>query len=333
MRYVVYRSAFLVFVVLGVTLITFVITHLIPGDPAQMIAGQRASPEVYEKIRAQLGLDRPIWAQYLVYLRHLLRLDLGTSIRTQQPVLDDLMHYFPATLELVLFAFALALMIGIPLGVYAAIRKDTLIDDVVRLVAVSGISIPVFWYGLVLILVFYGKLGWLPSSGRLDPSIPPPPAVTGMYVIDSLISGRFEALGSALHHLILPGVTLAFAQLALIVKQTRAAMIDVLRQDHIRTARAMGIPSRRLYFRYALKNALIPTVTVVGLAIGSLLAGAVVTETIFSWPGMGKYVVDAIAYLDFPAIMGFTLVVAVGYVIINFVVDWIYTLLDPQIRL
>lgn len=333
MKALVSRLFFLVFVVLGVTFVTFIISHLIPGDPAQMIAGQRASPEVYAKIRAQLGLDRPIWAQYLLFLQGLLRGDLGTSIRTQQPVLDDLRHYFPATLELVLFAFLLALFVGIPLGVYAAARKDTVIDALIRLLAVSGISIPVFWYGLVLILIFYGKLDLLPSGGRIDPSISPPATITGLYVIDSLLEGNWAAFKSSLAHLVLPGITLAFAQLALIVKQTRAAMIEVLRQDYIRTARSLGIPSRKIYFRYALKNALIPTTTVVGLAIGALLAGAVVTETIFSWPGMGKYVVEAIGYLDFPAIMGFTLIVSVGYVILNFLVDWIYTLLDPQIRL
>lgn len=326
------RLSLLVFVLFGVTLITFFMSHIIPGDPARMMVGQRADEATLQEVRKQLGLDQPVWVQYFTYVKGLLAGNLGTSIRTQQPVADDLLTFFPATLELALTAFLIALLIGIPIGVLSAVKKDTVWDHGGRMFSIAGVSTPVFWSGLVGILVFYKWLGWLPSSGRIDLSVEPPAHITGLYLLDSLLTGNWQAFANSLWHLILPALTLSFAQLAIVTRQVRASMLEVLGQEYIRTAMANGIKGPLLLFRYALRNALIPTITVVGLSFGALLGGAVVTETIFGWPGMGKYVVDSIAYLDFPAIMGFTIVISVGYVVINLLVDLAYMLLNPQIR-
>jgi peptide/nickel transport system permease protein len=326
------RLALLLFVVFGVILITFFLSHIIPGDPARMIVGQRATQETLEQVRQQLGLDQPVWVQYFLYMKGVLSGDLGTSIRTQQPVIHDLIKFFPATLELALVAFFFALIIGIPLGVLSAVKKDTIWDLGGRLFSIAGVSTPVFWSGLMMILIFYGYLGWFPATGRIDLNINPPTHVTGLYLLDSLLSGDWIAFKNSLWHILLPAITLSYAQLAIITRQVRASMLEVLSQEYIRTARANGITGLALLFRYALRNALIPTVTVVGLSFGSLLGGAVVTETIFGWPGMGKYVVDSIANLDFPAIMGFTLVISIGYILINLIVDLTYYVLNPQIK-
>ena len=326
------RLSLLVFVLFGVTLITFFMSHVIPGDPARMMVGQRADEATLQEVRRQLGLDQPVWVQYFTYVKGLLSGDFGISIRTQQPVANDLLTFFPATLELALTAFVIALVVGIPIGILSAVKKDTVWDHGGRLFSIAGVSTPVFWSGLVGILIFYKLLGWFPSSGRIDLSVAAPAQITGLYVLDSLLTGNWQAFANSLWHLILPALTLSFAQLAIVTRQVRASMLEVLGQEYIRTALANGIKGPLLLFRYALRNALIPTITVVGLSFGSLLGGAVVTETIFGWPGMGKYVVDSIAYLDFPAIMGFTIVISVGYVIINLLVDLTYLLLNPQIR-
>jgi len=329
---IVKRLAMLVLVLLGVTLITFFLSHVIPGDPARMMVGQRASEETLQEVRRQLGLDQPVWVQYFTYMEGLVAGDFGNSIRTQQPVVDDLIKFFPATLELALTAFVIAIVIGIPIGILSAVKKDTNWDHAGRFFSIAGISTPVFWSGLIGILIFYKFFNLLPSSGRIDLMITPPPSITGLYLLDSLLTGNWAAFTNSLWHLILPACTLAFAQLAIVTRQVRASMLEVLSQEYIRTALANGIHGPVLLFRYALRNALIPTITVVGLSFGSLLGGAVVTETIFSWPGMGKYVVESIAFLDFPAIMGFTFVISFGYVIINLLVDLTYYALDPQIK-
>ncbi|MEW6546662.1 MAG: ABC transporter permease [Bacillota bacterium] len=326
------RMLLLLLVLFGVTVVTFSVSHLVPGDPARMLVGQRASQEVVEQMRHQLGLDRPIWEQYLRYMRNLMQGDLGISIRTQRPVVEDLVIFFPATLELALTAMFLAVAVGIPLGIVSATRKDTVADHVSRVLSVAGVSTPLFWLGLVALLVLYGRLGWLPGSGRLDPFIVPPPRLTGFLLLDSLLAGRPDAFWSTVRHLVLPALCLSYVHLAVVTRQVRASMLEVLSQDYIRTALANGIPGRSVIYRHALRNALIPTVTVVGLAVGDLLGGAILTETIFAWPGMGSYVVDSINFLDFPAIMGFTVFIAVGYVLINLVVDLTYMWLDPRIR-
>ena len=331
-RMILKRLGFLVFVIFGVTLVSFFLSHVIPGDPASMLAGQHASKETVQSIRQQLGLDQPVWIQYFHYAGALITGDLGTSIRTQQPVLNDLITFFPATLELAIVAFIFAIIIGIPLGVLSAVKKNTFWDHFSRIFSISGVSIPVFWSGLVIILIFYGYLGWFPANGRIDVNINPPTHITGFYILDSILTGDTIALKSSLNHIFLPAIVLSYAQLAIITRQVRASMLEVLSQEYIRTAIANGINGPLLMISYALRNALIPTITVIGTSFGSLLGGAVVTETVFGWPGMGKFVVDSISYLDFPAIMGFTIVISTGYVFINLIVDILYGLLNPQIR-
>jgi len=326
------RLSMLVLVLVGVTMLTFFLSHVIPGDPARMMVGQRATEETLQEVRRQLGLDQPVWVQYFTYIQGLFAGDLGTSIRTQQPVSEDLLTFFPATLELALLAFVIAILFGVPIGILSAVKKDTMWDHAGRLFSIAGVSTPVFWSGLIGILIFYKFLGWLPSSGRLDLSVTPPLKLTGLYLLDSLLTLNWAAFKNSLLHLLLPAFTLAFAQLAIVTRQVRASMLEVLGQEYIRTALANGISGPVLLFRYALRNALIPTITVVGLSFGSLLGGAVVTETIFSWPGMGKYVVDSIAFLDFPAIMGFTFVISIGYVLINLLVDLTYYALNPEMK-
>lgn len=332
LRLVLSRFGQLLLVLLGVTFVTFLVSHVIPGDPARMLVGQRASEETLAAMRHALGLDQPVWLQYLHYLWGLLHGDMGVSIRTQRPVLSELLTYFPATLELTLWAMGFAVAAGIPLGVLSAARRDTPVDHASRITAILGVSTPLFWLGLMALLLFYKHLGWLPSGGRIDVLINPPTHFTGLYVLDSILSGDLIALKSSVLHLILPALCLGYIQLATIARMVRASMLEVLEMDYIKTARANGIPRRGIIYRHALRNALIPAVTIIGLSFGELLGGAILTETIFAWPGMGKYVVDSISFLDFPAIMGFTIVVAVFYVLINLVVDLLYTVLDPQIR-
>ncbi|MBD9651850.1 ABC transporter permease [Ensifer sp. ENS09] len=331
-RIILPRLILLLFVVLGVAVITFTISHLIPGDPARMIAGDRASAETLENVRRNLGLDRPVVEQFTIYIGNLLQGDLGTSLRTNRPVAADIRTFLPATLELGVVALFIAICLGVPLGVLSAVYKDGPIDQVARTVSVCGISMPVFWFGLILIYVFYAKFQILPGSGRLAMGIVAPERITGFLLIDSLLQGRFDAFRSALYHIILPGFVLAFANMGVITRQIRASMLDVLQEDYIRTARASGLRKGVIIFNYALRNALIPSITLLGLALGDLLYGAVLTETIFAWPGMGTYVVTSIQTLDFPAIMGFTIVASVGYVLINLLVDLAYMLADPQIR-
>jgi peptide/nickel transport system permease protein len=325
------RVIFLVLVVFGVSLITFAISHMIPGDPARLVAGDRASDEIVTSIRQQMGLDRPLPEQYWRYLTGILRGDLGISLRTNRPVIEDIVAFFPASLELALVALLIATLTGAPLGVLSAVYRDRPIDHVVRTLAVVGISTPAFWLGLILIVTFYGVLGVLPGGGRIDPNLSIPRRVTGFYLIDSLVAGDPAAFGSTLRHLILPAFCLGFIHLGVVARQIRSAMLDELQQDYVRTARANGIAKWRVIFGHALPNALIPSVTVLGLALGDLLYGAVLTETVFAWPGMGAYVVNSIQSLDFPAVMGFSVVVSFAYVLVNLAVDLIYMTIDPRI--
>lgn len=326
------RLVLLAFVVAGVAIVTFTISHLIPGDPAQLIAGDKASAETLAHVRQELGLDKPVTQQFVLYVKQLLSGDLGNSLRTRRPVATDIALFLPATLELGITALLMAILIGVPLGVLSAIYKDGPVDQAARAVSVAGISMPVFWFGLALIIVFYVKIPILPGSARLDLGITPPPRVTGFFLVDSLVAGDLAAFRSTLYHLVLPAFVLAFANLGIITRQIRASMLDVLQEDYVRTARANGLSRSAIILRHALPNALIPSVTLLGLAFGDLLYGAVLTETIFAWPGMGSYVVSSIQTLDFPAIMGFTVVASLGYVLINLAVDLTYMVLDPQIR-
>jgi peptide/nickel transport system permease protein len=332
LSYILKRLLYLIPVLVGVTLLVFIISHAIPGDPARMMAGQKASREAVENLRRSLGLDRPLPEQYVRYLFGLLKGDLGTSIRNQRPVLEDLKDFFPATLELTLASMTICLSLGLPIGILAAVRRNRPIDHISRVFSVCGVSMPVFWLGLMLLLLFYRNLHWLPGSGRLDVTIIPPAHVTGLYLVDAILEGSWDKFRNGLSHIILPAFCLSYVYLAIITRIVRSSMIAVMEQEFVTTARANGIAETVVILKHCLKNSLIPTVTIIGLSIGELLGGAILTETIFDWPGMGKYVVDSVNFLDFPAIMGFTLVVSFSYVMINLVVDILYAVLNPQIR-
>ncbi|WP_022669097.1 ABC transporter permease [Desulfospira joergensenii] len=330
-RYILRRLLYLAPVLFGVTIMVFVISHAIPGDPAKMIAGPKASRQAVENIRKQHGLDKPLAVQYFRFISGLAKADLGISIRNHRPVTRDLYDFFPATLELTLASIGICLFVGIPLGILSAVNRNRLIDHCTRIFSVFGVSMPVFWLGLMLLLLFYRNLGWLPGSGRLDIDFSPPVYVTGLYLIDTLLEGSMDKFFNAATHLLMPAFCLSYVYLAIITRIVRSSMIEVLGQDYIVTARANGVSEWMVVVKHAFKNSLIPTVTITGLSFGELLGGAILTETIFGWPGMGKYVVDSVNYLDFPAIMGFTLVVSLVYVSINLAVDVLYAFLNPKI--
>jgi peptide/nickel transport system permease protein len=297
-----------------------------------MMAGPKASRQAVENIRKSHGLDKPLPVQYLRFATGLLKGDLGISIRNHRPVTRDLKDFFPATLELTLASILICLGIGIPLGIVSAVNRNRMADHITRIFSVFGVSMPVFWLGLLLLLLFYRNLGWLPGSGRLDIVFSPPAQVTGLYLIDALLEGRTDKFLNAASHLILPAFCLSYVYLAIVTRIVRSSMIEAMNQDFITTARANGISEAMIVLKHAFKNSLIPTVTITGLSFGELMGGAILTETIFGWPGMGKYVVDSVGYLDFPAIMGFTLVVALVYVSANLFVDVLYAFLNPKIR-
>lgn len=312
------------------TLVTFVVTHLIPADPAKAAAGLDATADQIERLKRDLGLDRPLHEQYVVYLANLARGNLGTSIITKRPVADDLRDYFPATLELTLWTLAAIALAGIPLGVVSATRRGGLTDLLTRLFATLWVAIPVFWFGLLLQLVFYLRLGWLPAGDRLAPGIELP-KITGILTLDAVLQGDGTALTSALRHLILPVTALALTRLAIVARMTRASMLEVLGADFIRTARAKGLHDRAVIYRHALKNAALPVLTTLGTQVGFLLGGAILVEAIFQWPGMGRYAVSSITSVDFPAIIGVTLVASAVFVTVNLVVDLMYVVVDPRI--
>ena len=332
-RIVLRRLAMLVLVTFGVSVICFVISRLIPGDPAQMMLGPRATPQAIAELRTRLGLDQPVTTQYIQYMSDLLRGDFGVSIISRQPVLGELWSHIPATFELMLMAMVLAIVVGVPLGVLTALRRDTWVDNLGRGVAILGISAPTFWLGLMLVLLLYAELGWLPGSGRLDIGVTPPPHVTGLYLVDAAIAGDGLAWRSAFNHLLLPALTLALSSVGTVVRLVRGSMLEVLAEDYIRTARAYGLAPWRIHYVYALKNALIPFVTVLGLELAALLFGSVVIESVFAWPGVGNHVLGAILNLDFPVIMGFTVLASAVYVLANLLVDLAYLMLDPRIQI
>lgn len=319
-------------VLLGVSVITFLIAQAIPTDVARLVAGDHASPAVVARVRAELGLDRPIWEQYGRYLGRLASGDLGTSIRSGRPVAAELAERLPATAELALAAFALIVASGLVLGSIAALTARRWPDQLLRAASTIAISTPTFWSGIVLLAIFFGALGWLPPGGRIAPELVDAAPWTGLYLIDGLLAARIDVVGSALAHLALPAITLALASAGGAIRLVRAALLEVLHEDHVRRARAGGLPERMVLLRYALPLALLPFLTTMALYLADLLAGAVVTEIIFGWPGLGSYTLEAIAGLDFPAIMGFTLVAALFYTLANQLVDWGYGRIDPRLR-
>jgi peptide/nickel transport system permease protein len=326
------RLAGLAFVLVGVSIFTFALAQLVPIDPAATALGQNAREEQIAAYRAELGLDRPVVEQYLRYVSRLFQGDFGDSIRTRRPVADDLRDFLPATIELALAALLVALCLGIPLGMLAALRRNTWLDGGARIVALIGGSLPIFYLGLLLLGLFYRQLQWLPGPGRLDSTLEPPTNITGLFTVDSLLTGNWEVFGNAVRHLILPALTLGYFSTAVLLRMTRSAMLEVLGQDYVRTARAKGLARQVVVWRHVLRNALPPVLTVVGITFGSLLSGAVLTETIFNWPGLGRYATTSVTSLDFPAVMGVTLVAAIVYPLVNTLVDIGYHVVDPRVR-
>jgi peptide/nickel transport system permease protein len=333
-RYVARRLLLAIPMLIGISLALFLIYNLVQIDPLVMIVGERAmnNPEIVQAAVERWGLDRPVWEQYLTYVANMARGDLGTSFLTRRPVLGDLLLYLPATIELAICSLLFAIILGIPLGILAGVKNGSLFDRGVWLVSLLNGSLPPFWTGLIFLFVFYYHLGITPGPGRLDPRMAMPPHATGLLTVDSLLAGDWAAFGSALHHLVLPTVILGGFTLALVLRVTRAAIIEEMRKDYIRTARGKGLAERRVVVGHALRNALIPLVTVLGLAFAGLLSGAVMTETVFDWPGLGQYLVRAAVNLDYPAIQGGTLLIAIIYIVVNMVVDLLYGVLDPRVR-
>ena len=334
--YLLRRLVFAALVVAGVTVITFIISNVVPNDPARLYAGSKARPEQLAEVREQLGLNDPLPQQFVRYVGNLASGNLGESFKTRRAISEDLKTFFPATMELVVFAIVLALILGIPVGVISASQRGKWLDNISRVVTIAGVSIPSFWLAILLQLFFFSYLGWLPLSGRLSRDIlltQPIDPITGFYVIDGILTGNWAAWRNALWHLVLPVVVLATYPISLVARMTRAAMIEVLDEPYIRTARASGLPMRQVLFKRALKNALIPTLTVLGLTFAFSITGAVLVEIIFAWPGLGKYVTDAIIATDFPVIVSVTLIVTIVYVLINLLVDLLQALIDPRIEL
>lgn len=327
------RLAFVVVVLFGVTILTFFLARVVPSDPARLIAGPRASSETVAEVRQERGLDRPLWDQYASYMGALMTADLGASLVTRRPVTDDLLTFVPATFELVLYALLAGTLFGLALGVFSAVRPRSAVDVGGRFVAIGGLSLPNFWVALLLQFVFFSILGMLPFGGRLDTGVAPPTTITGLYTVDSLVTGRFDLFVQSVTHLIMPVIALGLAEMGLVARIVRASMLEVLGEDYIRSARSKGLASWRIYRRHALPNAMLPVVTVIGLEFGLLLSGTVLVESIFAWPGLGRYMAEAISSSDYNAIMGVTIVVTLGYVLINLLVDLTYAYLDPRVRL
>nr|WP_306264787.1 ABC transporter permease subunit [Pararhizobium sp. IMCC3301] len=326
------RIGLLIPTFLGITIVSFGFVRVLPGDPVLLMAGERGlSDERYNALMQEFGYDRPIWQQYFSYLRDLLSGDFGNSLVTKRPVLEEFFTLFPATVELALVAMIIAVALGIPAGIIAANKRGSFFDQGIMGTALVGYSMPIFWWGLLLIIVFSGWLQWTPVSGRIS-LLFYFPQVTGFMLIDSLLSGQKGAFTSAVSHLILPSIVLATIPLAVIARQTRSAMLEVLGEDYVRTARAKGLSTRRVVGIHALRNAMIPVITVIGLMVGTLLAGAILTETIFSWPGIGKWMVDSIFRRDYPVVQSGLLLIAAMVMVVNLLVDMTYGLINPRIR-
>ena len=327
------RLPLLVVLLAAISAAVFGLTQYLPGDPAFIAAGGGdATPEMMEHARTRLGLDRPMWVRYLLYMRSVVLGDFGRSLVNRKPVIEDLRAFWPASTELALAAITISAVVGIPLGVLSAVQAGRFIDRLITPGSVFLGSMPIFWLGLMAVLVFYRTLDLLPAGGRLTVGLTPPSPVTGLLLVDSLLARDPALFADALRHLILPASILSVISLAMITRVPRAAMLDILHEDYLRTARAKGLAESRVILKHALRNASIPVVTVIGIQLGQLIGGVVVTETIFSWPGLGLYAVTAVENQDYPAIMAFTLVTTVTYVAINLVVDLLYPLLNPQTR-
>ena len=333
LQYILRRLVTLLITLVGIMVVTFFISLVVPIDPLAAIAGPQAPQETVERLRTLYGFDQPIHVQFSRYLQRLMHGDLGTSFQTGRPVLDDIFQYFPATIELATMALIVSIVVGIPLGILSAVYRNSYIDHFSRILSLIGVSMPVFWLGLVLLLIFYFKLGWFPEPGRLDIMLIEPERVTGFLLIDSLIASDWEVFWDALKHMTLPASVLGLYGMAGIARIVRSSMLDVLSQEYIKTARIKGLNEFSVLTRHALRNALVPAVTVIGLTYGGLLEGSVLTETIFSWPGLGRYLATAFLTLDLNAVVGGTMLVALTFSLANLAVDLVYAFLNPKITL
>ncbi|WP_096202416.1 ABC transporter permease [Bacillus sp. FJAT-45350] len=331
LAYTIRRLLMLIPVLLGMSIVTFSIIHLIPGSPAQTMLGEQATPQAIAELEERLGLNEPYLVQYGYYMKDLVTGDLGTSLRTKQPIAEEMWPYLAATIELTMFAMIFAIIIGVNAGIISAWKQNSWFDYTSMIIALIGVSMPIFWLALMQQWVFAQELGWLPAFGRDNPR-DPVAQVTNLYVIDTIISGRWDQLWVTIKHLILPGIALGTIPMAIIARMTRSSMLEVLRSDYIRTVNAKGSHDFYVVYKHALKNATIPVLTVVGLQTGALLGGAILTETIFSWPGIGRYIFDAIGNRDYPVIQSGILVVATIFVMINLIVDLLYSYIDPRIK-
>jgi len=332
--YLVKRLLMVIPTLLGVTLITFTLTYLLPGNPAMVKAGPFATVEYLALMEKEMGLDKPVYVQYWRYLSGIIRGDLGKSSSTGRPVLEDFTQRIPATLELTLLSLIIAIGVGIPLAVISAVRRDSVWDHACRLLGVGGVAMPTFWTGLLLLYIFFYHLGIAPPPlGRLSPGVSPPVSITGLYTVDSLLTGNFRALVSSLHNLILPAFTLGFSVMAPLTRMVRATMLEVLASDYIKAAEASGLPQRQIVYGDALRNTLIPVITLIGVIFGFLMGGNVVIELVFGWPGIGNYAVTSLMSKDAQPIQSFVLFVSVIYVMVNLIVDTAYAVVDPRIRL
>ena len=329
--YIIKRLLQLIPVILGVTIIAFSLIQLAPGDPARTMLGQHATEKELNEIREKYGLDQPVYIQYGIWLNGVLHGDLGRSILTKELVVNEISERFPNTIELAISAMIFAIVIGGIAGIISASKQYSITDYTVMGIALFGISMPVFWLGIMLMLIFGVILGWLPIGGRIDLFIPFQ-RITGFMVFDSIITGNFQALISVLKHLILPSIALGTIPMAIIARVTRSSMLEVLRQDFIRTERAKGLTERVVIYKHAVRNAMVPVVTVIGLNFGLLLAGAILTETVFSWPGLGRLVVNSVYERDYPLVVGCILIFAIVFVVVNLITDILYTYIDPRIK-
>jgi peptide/nickel transport system permease protein len=318
-------------VLLGVSIVVFFMVRAIPGDPAQIMLGQQATQEQVQQVRESMGLDKPIFVQYGLFLKDAIRGDLGDSIVTGRPVTTELLTRLPATLELTAFAMLIAILVGIPVGVISAVRQYSLLDKSTSVLALTGISMPIFWLAMILVVIFGVNLELLPFPGRLDPTTGIT-AITGLVLVDSLLTLNFAGFWDGLLHLIMPALALATIPMAVIMRMTRSSMLEVMNEDYVRTARAKGVVPWRVVFKHALRNAMLPTITVIGLQTGLLMGGAIITETIFSWPGIGLYTYNSISSRDYASIQGVVLYAALLFVLVNLLVDILYAILDPRVR-
>ena len=329
--YITKRLLMLIPVLLGVSVLSFLLIHLAPGDPARTMAGEHASSQTINAIIEKYGLDKPLTTQYWIWLKRVMRGDMGRSIVSNEYVTKEILDRFPSTVELTLFSLMIAIIVGFFAGIISATKQYSALDYTTMGIALFGVSMPVFWLGIMLMMVFGVFLRWLPIGGRINILIPFQ-RITGLYLLDSLIKGNFAAFVSALRYLILPSITLSTIPMATIARVTRSSMLEVLRQDYIRTERAKGLPERTVIYKHAVKNAMLPVITVIGLNFGLLLAGAILTETVFSWPGMGRYVVKAVGMRDYPAVQGCVLFFALMFVVVNLITDVLYIFIDPRIK-